>query len=127
MLLKLSTCVVLGIALAIVGGCGSDDAEVKIVNDLNRTVRMVQCADNLCIDKPHSTGTLAPGDSFLANTSSSGVPNPWLVRELGGKRLGCLPLVMPEPTKGLVAKVSQRVPCQRAYDESNYWPPREAR
>jgi hypothetical protein len=109
---------------AAVSGCGSTPAWIEIENDLGRPVELRQCDNNLCVGDFHTTGKLDAGDSFPASVSSSGVPNPWLVRELTGKRLGCLPLVMPKPTEGIVAKVSQVVPCQKSYDESEFWPPR---
>lgn len=34
-----------------------------------------------------------------------------------------LPLVIPEPTEGLVARTSQAVPCRESYDEEHFWPP----
>lgn len=107
---------------AVVSGCGSDDGFIEIVNDLERPVEVSQCNDNLCNGGFHFSDTLPPGASFEASVSTSGVPNPWLVRELDGKRLGCLPLVMPEPTEGLVARVSKFVPCEESYDESEFWP-----
>jgi hypothetical protein len=113
-----------GLVLAAAGsGCGSTEGSIEIKNDLRRPVEVLQCANNLCVDDFHTTGKLDAGDSFPANVSTSGVPNPWLVRELTGKRLGCLPLVMPEPTEGIVARVSQVVPCRKSYDESEFWPP----
>lgn len=104
-------------------GCGSEPGSIEIFNDLGRPVELLQCDNNLCVGKFHLTGRMAPGGSFPANVSTSGVPNPWLVRELDGRRVGCLPLVMPTPTEGLVAKVSQFVPCRKTYDESKFWPP----
>jgi hypothetical protein len=112
------------LSVAIVSACGSEPGSIEIRNDLGRTVEVLQCDNNLCIGEFHITGRLEPDNSFPANVSTSGVPSPWLVRELNGKRLGCLPLVMPEPTKGLVARVSQVVPCKESYDESEFWPPR---
>jgi hypothetical protein len=103
--------------------CGSEEGSVEVMNDLGRRVELLQCDNNLCTDDYHLTGVMEPGHSFTANVSTSGVPNPWLVRELDGERLGCLPLVMPEPTEGVVARVSQYVPCQKTYDESKLWPP----
>ena len=119
----LAAVLTVGVAAAL-GGCTADRGRVEISNDLDRTVEVLQCGDNLCMGDFHIHGELEPGASFPANVSSRGVPNPWLVRELDGERLGCLPLVMPRPTEGLVAYVSDAVPCKRKYDESQLWPPR---
>lgn len=105
--------------------CGSEPGSIEIENDLRRQVELLQCDNNLCTENFHLTGRVQPGGSFSANVSTSGVPNPWLVRELSGERLGCLPLVMPEPVEGLVARTSQAVPCRREYDESEFWPARD--
>jgi hypothetical protein len=103
--------------------CGSEPGWIEIKNDLDRPVEVLQCDNNLCDGDFHFRDDLPPGASFNASVSTVGVPNPWLVRELDGERLGCLPLVMPEPTEGVVASVSQYVACQRKYDESELWPP----
>jgi hypothetical protein len=108
---------------AVVAGCGRSDDSIQIRNDLGRTVEVLQCDNNLCVEEFHITGRMEPGGSFRANVSTSGIPSPWLVRELDGTRLGCLPLVMPEPTEGVVAKTSQAVACRENYDEEHFWPP----
>ena len=120
--------IVFGLAIAAMAvtvvGCGSDRGSIEVRNDLGRTVELLQCSDNLCTDDFRIRGDMEPGASFQANVSTSGVPNPWLVLEPSGERLGCLPLVMPEPTGGLVARLSDVVPCSGSYDESRFWPPK---
>jgi hypothetical protein len=122
---RLNRCgVLLSVVLVLsAAACGSEEGSVEVVNDLGRRVELLQCSNDLCTGDYHLTGVMEPGRSFTANVSTIGVPNPWLVRELDGERLGCLPLVMPEPTEGVVARVSQYVPCQKKYDESELWPP----
>jgi hypothetical protein len=110
-------------AVAVTLGCGSDEGFIQIENDLGRPVEVHQCSDNLCVEDFHYSDRLPAGASFSASVSTSGVPNPWLVTTLDRERLGCLPLVMPEPTEGLVARTSQTVACQQEYDESEFWPP----
>jgi hypothetical protein len=113
------------VTVAMGAGCGSTPGSMRMENDLERPVELMQCRSNACDDGFYGdvSGVMQPGGSFKANVSTSGVPNPWLVRELDGTRLGCLPLVMPEPTEGVVVRVSQYVPCRDAYDEETLWPP----
>jgi hypothetical protein len=47
----------------------------------------------------------------------------YLVEDTTGRRLGCLPLVMPHYVKGLEARISQARPCREGIDESVQWPP----
>ena len=89
--------------------CGSEPGSIEIENDLDRPVEVLHCDNNLCNGEFHFADDLPPGASFEASVSTSGVPNAWLVRDLNGARLGCLPLVMPEPVEGLVARTSQAV------------------
>jgi hypothetical protein len=95
----------------------------RSANDLGRTVEVLQCVNNPCVEEFHITGRMEPGGSFRANVSTSRIPSPWLVRELDGEHIRCLPLVMPKPTEGLVARTSQAVSCRESYDEEHFWPP----
>jgi hypothetical protein len=107
----------------VLASCGSEEGFVQIRNDLDRSVEVLKCKSNAC-DDFRRTEELGPGASFPASVSTSGVPNPWFVRELDGRPIGCLPLVVPEPMEGLVADVSNATTCSNSYDEEEFWPPR---
>jgi hypothetical protein len=112
------------VVLAACDPLGPDDPYlVTIVNDTPRAVLVLRCDDNAC-DDAKEPRLLAPGERMKVGVSTVGVPNVQLVVEPGTEReLGCLPLVMPEPTEGVIARVSQRVPCTSDLDEDKPWPP----
>ncbi|HEX4519006.1 MAG TPA: hypothetical protein VH063_05435 [Gaiellaceae bacterium] len=134
-------------------GCGyqlgtPDVGTARILNDTSHSVLLWQCGANDC-RKPRSFPQrylddtfydkfeLAPGEeSGPLNIADDGVPNPYLVLrpnpagmedqpvDPDKQRIGCLPFVMPHYVKeGLVARVSERVPCQSSLDEDVQWPP----
>lgn len=113
-------------------GCSTDahkeDGLIQILNDTSEPVLLWKCHQESCHDAlpplAELRPSLKPGDRVRASVSTVGVPNPWLVlNDETGRRLGCLPLVMPEYREGVVARVSQRVPCQQTYDPKVAWPP----
>lgn len=107
-------------------GCASVDNPygVTITNDMQIIVEVLQCDDEACVNGEfHDRELLSPGESLGAGVSTRGIPNPWLVRNTKGRRLGCLPLVMPQPTDGVTAYTSQLVACQKTYDQETPWPP----
>jgi hypothetical protein len=118
------------------------------VNDSGRRVIIWRCSSNDCrtpdsfIARLFYAGyplkfELRPGETTaFMNISRRGVPNPFLVlrpttsgqepedADPDEQRIGCLPFVMPHYIEaGLVARVSQAVPCRDAYDENAVWPP----
>lgn len=81
-----------------------------------------RCEDEAChnlIDK----SVVKLGGGGMVNTSVVGVPNPFVVLDEQGRRLGCLPLVLPRFVEGLVARVSHAVPCRDSYSQTVQWPP----
>lgn len=97
---------------------------IDIRNDTARPVLISLCAHNDCRGARSSpTRLAADGGGGPTSVSSSGVPNVYLVDDTTGRRLGCLPLVMPHYVKGLVARISQARPCREGIDESVQWPP----
>jgi hypothetical protein len=106
-------------------GCGSAHTvgHVRLLNDTERTVVIWRCKDEAChslIDR----SVVKPGGGGTVSTSIVGVPNPFVVMDEGGKRLGCLPLVLPRYVEGLVARVSRAVPCRQSYSGTVQWPAR---
>ena len=111
--------------VAILAGCSGDHTvgHVRLLNDTHRTVVIWRCKDEACrtlIDK----SVVKPGGGGTVNTSVVGVPNPFVVLDEQGRRLGCLPLVLPRYVGGLVARVSRAVPCRSSYSHTVQWPPR---
>jgi hypothetical protein len=129
-----------------------DVGQARIVNDTGRRVIIWRCSSNDCRTPDSfiarllyagypSKFELNPGEgSAFVNISRRGVPNPFLVlrpttsgqepeeADPEKQRVGCLPFVMPHYIEGgLVARVSQVVPCRDSYDEDAVWPPGEAR
>jgi hypothetical protein len=91
---------------------------VRVLNDTSRTVVLSNCAtgDALC-RKPYDTGRLAPGKAWPSVETAVGLVNPVLVRDLRGRRMGCLPLVFDYNASGLTVRVSEKVQCRRSYPE----------
>ena len=89
---------------------------VKVVNDTSRTVILGTCGtgDNLCT-KVYETGRVKPGGSWPTVQTSVGLSNPVLVRNLTGKRRGCLPLLFDYNATDTIVRVSEAVPCVKAY------------
>lgn len=117
---------VLALMLALAAcGCGSDRSVARIVNDLDRSVRLRLCSSNDCLGFYPPDGTLPPGEDWQVNVSSVGVPNVYLVEtpdESG--RYGCLPLVAPDWRPEVTVYVSENVPCRESLDENAFWPSR---
>jgi hypothetical protein len=110
--------------VAFAAGCAADHTvgHVRLLNDTKQTVVIWRCKDEAC----HSLTQRAevkPGEGGTVSTSIIGVPNPFVVVDERGKRLGCLPLALPHYVKGLVARVSRAVPCRDTYSETVQWPP----
>ena len=107
-------------------GCGSKDrtvGHIRLLNDTRRAVILGLCDDESCHGSLHGPATVAPGKGGVVPVSTVGVPNVYLVRLAAtGGRDGCLPLVMPHYVEGLVARVSQAVPCRDRYDHHVQWP-----
>lgn len=150
MLWRTSVCLV--VLTSAVSGCaygsGTPDAgEARILNDTEASVLIWQCGANDCrkprafpqrfLDETfYNKFELAPGQETAGmNISRVGVPNVFLVLrpnlpgvkdepvDVDRQRLGCLPFVMPHYVKkGLVARVSERVPCKSSIDEYVQWP-----
>lgn len=127
---ELIAVVLVGATLA--AGCQTDaykeDGIIQILNDTSDPVLLWKCREESCGDDLPILSelelTLKPGDRVRASVSTVGVPNPWLVLDKDtGRRLGCLPLVMPDYRSGVVARVSERVPCRSSYDPRVAWPP----
>ena len=99
--------------LITVGQLGIDPTErtfaVSIQNDTSNRVVLKQC-DTTCASYHQIVG-LAPGKSFMANTSAGDVPNWWLVATDRGFRLGCIDLLYGEKATGVVVNVSHMVKC----------------
>ena len=97
------------------------DDSVRVTNDTDEPVQVRLCDDDHC---NHGFDpirfALAPGHSHKVGASSG--PNVYLVETVDGRRLGCLPIVMPTPVSGLVALVSDRKPCEADLNWSQ-WPP----
>lgn len=106
-----------------VAGCGSEPGWIDIQNDLGRSIEVSFCSDHLC------NGELPPlalSHRALRSAQASlqqGCRTSIWFASWDGTRLGCLPLVMPEPSEGVVTKTSQAVPCRKSYDEEHLWPP----
>lgn len=92
-----------------------------VVNDSSDTVVVRVCGDNDCGGGVHYGETIRPGGEWGVNASTRGIVNPLLVTTTEGVRIGCLPLAMPRPTVGVIAR-SMVVPCQDAYSDVGYWP-----
>lgn len=114
---------------AVLSACAYDNPYyITIRNDRSNPVEILQCDDEACRSGAfHRRELLEPDETYRATVSTRGVPNPWLVRDQDGQALGCLPLVMPKPTEGLIADVSDAVPCRERHDESQFWPPLSSR
>jgi hypothetical protein len=109
----------------IASGCAPDHTvgHVRLLNDTRRAVVIWRCKDEAChslIDR----SVVEPGGGGTVSTSIVGVPNPFLVMDEGGKRVGCLPVVLPGYVEGLVARVSRAVPCRQSYSHTAQWPAR---
>ena len=92
---------------------------VKVVNDTSRTVVLSTCgtADFGCT-KAFETGKVAPGESWPTVQTTVGQIDPVLVEDVGGRRLGCLPLYFSYNATGATVRVSTAVPCRlSAYRE----------
>jgi hypothetical protein len=112
------------VGTAAVGPCENPDVHdysVEILNDDNVAVQVWQC-DVSCDSGFHARVVLQPGAHTATNVSTVGVPNTWLVLDRRSHRIGCLPIVMPEPVSGLIARISRRTRCLQTYDESRQWP-----
>jgi hypothetical protein len=114
---------VCGASIALVGtGCEfhPDPTEnifyVKVLNDTSHTVILSICAtgDGLCT-KAYDSGRLKPGGSWPSVQTSVGALDPVLVRNLAGKRLGCVPIFFDYNATGSVVRVSELVPCAKGY------------
>jgi hypothetical protein len=132
---------------------GTPDAgKARIVNDTNRTVLIWRCGYEDCKGKKSFLRRLVYGDAFVEkfdlapgedagpfNISRRGVPSVFRVLkpnppghaddavDYERQSIGCLPFVMPRYIdEGLVARVSQVVPCRDSYDEDLFWPPNPA-
>jgi hypothetical protein len=105
------------------GDPGHDRGQIRILNDTNKTVVIWRCKDEGCRDLI-DRWAVQPGGGGRVNVSDRGVPNPFLLRDVGTERqIGCLPLVMPKYREHVVARVSRRVPCESHYDTHVAWPP----
>jgi hypothetical protein len=103
---------------------GGRDSTVEILNDTNHPVLLWQCKQEDCKHDFAGKGLMKPGHHIRAGVSTVGVPNPWLVLAPNTqRRLGCLPIVFPNPRAGVVARLSLLVPCRASYDHSIAWPP----
>jgi hypothetical protein len=102
----------------------SRSSEVELLNDTGKPVLVWQCKREDCRHDYAGKDELRPGDHFHVGVSTVGVPNPYLVLDpMTQKPLGCLPVVFPKPRGGVIARVSQRVPCQHSYSDKAPWPP----
>ena len=100
-----------------------DTGHVRLLNDTGNAVILLRCRDDGCHDFADRSA-VAPGGGGDINVPGIGVPNPVLVEEPGTqRRLGCLPIVMPQHREHVVARVSRMVPCKSHYDEHVPWPP----
>lgn len=120
---------IVAVTLACIGGGGcdllgpDDPYLITVQNDTSNAVRVLRCANENCRGSFPDGAVLAPEETTRIGVSTVGVPNPQLVIDAKtGRRLGCLPLVMPEPKSGLVARISQAVTCQDTYDHDRQWP-----
>ena len=70
------------------------NVHVTIRNDLRVPVHLYNCKnwDVECRVITDDAGVLQPAKSLSGVFTQLGVPNPVLIRSLGGKRIGCLPL-----------------------------------
>lgn len=90
---------------------------VRIQNDTSKPVAVRRCAggtDQLALRCTSflESETLKPGDGDSFNTSDEGVPNPFLVQDMAGNRLGCLPLVFHHKSdEGSTVLASTATPC----------------
>jgi hypothetical protein len=111
-------------AVAIAAGCSADHTvgHVRLLNDTNRTVVIWRCKDEACHSLTNRS-VVKPRGGGPVPTSIVGVPNPFVVMSEEGKRLGCLPLVLPHYVEGLVARVSRAVPCRDSYSDTVQCPP----
>jgi hypothetical protein len=96
---------------------------VRLLNDTDRSVVIWRCKDEAC-ESLTDRSVVEPGGGGTVAASVVGVPNPFIAVTLGGRRVGCLPLVLPRYVQGLVARVSHSVPCRSSYSETIQWPPR---
>jgi hypothetical protein len=119
---------VAGLATTILAGCeySYDPYSVRVTNDTQMKVKLHLCSYDDCRGEtdppPTRSYTLDPGESTRVFTSMHGVPKVYLVQNGDGDRVGCLPLVMPHPVKGLEARVSERLPCRSGIDNTTQWP-----
>jgi hypothetical protein len=126
-----------------------DSGKAQIVNDTQQRVLIYGCGAYDC-RRPASRfrrffnetyfnkfSLRADEETGWFNISRRGVPNVYLILRpnppghedgpvnVEKQRLGCLPFVMPQYIEeGLVARVSEMVPCRKSYDEDAAWPPR---
>jgi hypothetical protein len=105
-------------------GCGfnPDSTEanfyLKVLNDTSHAVVLSICGtgDGLC-KKTYERGTLKPGHAWPSVQASVGLVDPVLVRDVAGRRLGCLPLFFGYNADGETVRVSAKVPCRPTYPE----------
>ena len=135
---RLGSSIICCVAALAITGCGTAADEkvsrVSLYNDTNRVVVLSGCDGADCIEVKRISEEQRRRDLWPpmtrgrggSNVSGVGVPTVIQVRDSTATRLlGCLPIVVPNgPVTGLVARVSQRVPCRVSYDEDVPWPPK---
>jgi hypothetical protein len=101
--------------IGVVAGCTIDPTEnnfyVRIVNDTGRPVLIEDCGGNHC-EKRSNPRRLRPGATTGPfNFASVGVANPVAVVAIGGRVLGCLPLLFHRVVPGERVRVSTAQSC----------------
>lgn len=101
--------------VGVAAGCTTDPTEnnfyVRILNDTGRSVLIEDCGGHHCTRRTDPR-RLRPGAStgpfYFA---SVGVANPVAVVAMGGRTLGCLPLLFHRVVPGLRVRVSTAQTC----------------
>jgi hypothetical protein len=82
---------------------------VTLHNDTASILVLKQCGSKC--NTFHEVDRLSPGQNVRVNTSSDGASNWWVVSDVRGRRLGCLPLSYDKKASDLVVDVSSYSDC----------------